>query len=149
MHNAGIRVRSLPETEPRDARMENFIGNLSITHRTLQDYTFQMWDNWNVRIALRIKSILQYCFLYFWSTMKCKYILFTCSSFCYLYFWETLFSMRACTIVLLVEPVQWYIGLVNKHNRANIVMIFLFLLFSLFSFYYCTIVIGGGSGILV
>ena len=55
--------------------------------------------------------------------------------------------MRGSTIVLLVEPVQWYIGLVNKHNRANIVMIFL--LFSLFSFYYCIIVIGGGSGILV
>ena len=36
VHNAGIRARSLPETEPRDARMENFIGNLSITHRALE-----------------------------------------------------------------------------------------------------------------
>ena len=97
------------------------------------------------------KELNPYYDIYFFSyqQIECKYILLICSSFCSLYFWETLFSMRASTIVLLVEPGQWYIGLVNKHNRANIVMIFLFLLFSLFSFYYCIIVIGGGSGILV
>ena len=37
---------SLPEIEPRDARMGNFIGNLSITvDRALEDYTFQTWDD--------------------------------------------------------------------------------------------------------